>query len=314
MCDRKKENHNRSTLIQNSKLEASQQQPQSNEQQRLFPSVMQWLKNITFLCSHGQLSHYTDKQTGNQSAATAMPLTLHNYGWLMHGRRSIRLWIKGLQNTGRRHIKAILKLITVNIEFCKSHFGNKPSTCDASFLMRGGERRTNYKLQDLRRRMRAAGWGKTTAKQKGRRRRKKRKRLQRGRDGAESPLRPSPSESRGPRHVPERLLQRCDFLKGYSDHFCLFFSSLCTPLVTLRQGRGIRLVKMMMLADQRGLARARVVFRGVEKGQEKTRPPLSYQDLMPVLCNAIWWVTYSFSYVEVLTSGHTRGKLVKTGP
>lgn len=130
MCDRKKENHNRSTLIQNSKLEASQQQPQSNGQQRLFPSVMQWLKNITFFCSHGQLSHYTDKQTGNQSAAIAMPLTLHNYGWLMHGRRSIRLWIKGLQNTGRRHIKAILKLITVSIEFCKSHFGNKPSTCD----------------------------------------------------------------------------------------------------------------------------------------------------------------------------------------
>lgn len=91
--------------------------------------------------------------------------------------------------------------------------------------MRGGERRTNYKLQDLRRRMRAAGWGKTTAKQKGRRRRKKKKRLQRGRDGAESPLRPSPSESRGPHHVPERLLQRCDFLKGYSDHFCFFLLS-----------------------------------------------------------------------------------------
>lgn len=123
-----------------------------------------------------------------------------------------------------------------------------------------------------------------------------------------------PQSPGGPRHVPERLLQRCDFLKGYSDHFRLFFSSLCTPLVTLRRGRGIRFVKMMMLADQRGLARARVVFRGDEKGQEKTRPPLSYQDLMPVLCNAIWWVTYSFSYVEVLTSGHTRGKLVKTGP
>lgn len=53
MCDRKKENHNRSTLIQNSKLEASQQQPQSNGQQRLFPSVMQWLKNITFFAVMG---------------------------------------------------------------------------------------------------------------------------------------------------------------------------------------------------------------------------------------------------------------------
>lgn len=226
MCDRKKENHNRSTLIQNSKLEASQQQPQSNEQQRLFPSVMQWLKNITFLCSHGQLSHYTDKQTGNQSAAIAMPLTLHNYGWLMHGRRSIRLWIKGLQNTGRRHFKAILKLITVSIEFCKSHFGNQPSTCDASFLMRGGERRTNYKLQDLRRRMRAAGWGKTTAKQKGRRRRKKRKRLQRGRDGAESPLRPSPSESRGATSCAREAPAKMRFLKGilWPLLFVFFFS------------------------------------------------------------------------------------------
>lgn len=134
--------------------------------------------------------------------------------------------------------------------------------------MRGGERRTNYKLQDLRQRMRAAGWGKTTAKQKGRRRRKKkRKRLQRGRDGAESPLRPSPSESRGPHHVPERLLQRCDFLKGYSDHFCLFFSSLCTPLVTLRRGRGIRFVKMMMLADQRGLC-----SEAMKKGRKRHAP------------------------------------------
>lgn len=225
MCNSTCVTEKRSTLIQNSKLEASQQQPQSNGQQWLFPSVMQWLKNITFLCSHEQLSHYTDKQTGNQSSAIAMPLTLHNYGWLMHGRRSIRLWIKGLQNTGRRHIKAILKLITVSIEFCKSHFGNKPSTRDASFLMRGGERRTNYK-QDLRRRMRAAGWGKTTAKQKGRRRRKKRKRLQRGRDGAESPLRPSPSESRGATSCAWEAPAKMWFLKGilWPLLFVFFFS------------------------------------------------------------------------------------------